>query len=66
MLKTSKFNLMLCALALGVGAQFATEAQALPINACFRACSAERVACLRNGGGDWCFDDFSACIAECP
>ena len=66
MIKTSKWSLMLCALALGIGAQFSTDAQAIGPNACLRACAAARIACVRNGGGEECFDDFSACTAECP
>ncbi len=66
MFKSSRLCVALCALALGIGAQFSQQANAVGLNGCLRACAGERGNCLRHGGGDYCFDAWSDCIANCP
>jgi hypothetical protein len=64
----SKVQLAMCALALGIGAQFApqTDAEAA-VNSCRIACNIAHFRCIRNGGDQAdCRDFLEACLAGCP
>ncbi len=61
-----KIQLGLCALVFGAGLQFAPGAEAAWVNACWQACASQRTACLRSGDNpSVCWDEWTACIAEC-
>lgn len=64
MAMSNKIKFAICAMAMGVGLQFAPPSEAI-VPACVKRCAFDRDWCLRSGGGASCFEEYNMCLADC-